>query len=195
MAEIDPAALSQLTEALLGPKGHYDLAANDALMVLSVYARRESAGERQSVTAFGHNTWWLTNETMVLRQTSELVRARGGAGYMMRRDFLLNFLALAPQLSEVRQTFKKVFPSALGVELSRRMKPDAIHRLMKELAGAEQFDEPRRLVVMATCADTIKTDLAKRFDRTLSSTGIRDSNSTRSRRRRGNRRSDDSIHS
>lgn len=190
MREIDPPALSQLTEALLGPKGHYDLAANDALMVLSVYARRESEDERQSVTAFGHHTWWLTNETMVLRQTSELVRARGGSGYMMRPDFLLNFLALAPQLSEVRQTFKNVFPSALGVELSRRMKPDAVHKLMKELAAAEEFDEARRLVVMATCADSIKTDLVKRFERTLPSTAPRDGDSARARRRRGPQRSD-----
>ena len=81
----------------------------------------------------------------------------------MRPDFLLNYIALAPSMSEVRKTYRNVFPSALGLELSRRMSPDALHGLMKELAAAEKLDEPRRLVVMRTCSDRIKSDMNRRF--------------------------------
>ena len=67
----DPRLLSGLTKALLAWKSNFDLATNDALMVLAVYGYRQLHGETQSVNIFGYNTWWLTNETKILAATRE----------------------------------------------------------------------------------------------------------------------------
>ena len=73
----DPQAVSKLAGDLLALKSSIDLATNDALMVSAVYGYRKSNGETQSVNVFGYSTWWLTNETKVLRATREMVRKQG----------------------------------------------------------------------------------------------------------------------
>src|SRR5207249_2269420 len=107
------AAVQNLANALAGDKKHMELAANDALLALAVYGRREASREDASVTEFGFRTWWLTGETAILRHTKEIVDAHHGERYMMRPDFLLNFIALAPSASEVRRTYANVFPTGL----------------------------------------------------------------------------------
>ena len=49
-----------------------------------------------------------------------------------------------------------------------RMSSDVLHGLVKDLAAAEQLDEARRLVVMSTCSDQIKSDMVRRFHFQLS---------------------------
>ena len=115
------------------------------------------------MSEFGYNTWWLTGETQILRYTKDLEKANNNVRYMMRPDFLLNFLSFAPSVAEARNTFGNVFPSMLGIHLSRRMEPSAFHKLMDEVEVAEAMDEARRNAVMAKLADKLKTDLGKRY--------------------------------
>ena len=90
------------------------IAENDAKMVFAVYGKRRSLREHYTNNPYGFRTWWLTQETAVRRATRDLVRDQG-AYYMMRPEFLLNFIALSPSTQEVRRAYGDIFPTLLGV--------------------------------------------------------------------------------
>jgi len=161
----DPAAVAQLTQGLIPVKSDARLAENDALMACAVYGRRSGRPEGAHSTEFGYKTWWLTTETKILQHTKSLVDAHAGTQYIMRPEFLLNFLALAPTLGEVRAAFQDVFPAALGMQLSKRVSDDSFHSLMKSVREAEGLEDGRRLAVMVNLADQLKSDLNKRYTR------------------------------
>jgi hypothetical protein len=56
---------------------------------------------RQMRLPFGYRTWWLTQEGHVRKVTPEIIR-KNNARYMMRPEFVLNFIALAPSTEAVR---------------------------------------------------------------------------------------------
>ncbi|QGF23776.1 hypothetical protein [Raineyella fluvialis] len=163
----DASQVQMLTEALLAEKTKFELAENDAMMVHAVYGKRSANGEDSGATVFGHHTWWLTTETRVLSHTREVVADHAGARYMMRPDFLLNFFTLAPSMAQVRRTYQHLFPSTLGLELSRRMNSTVVRQILDELKEAENYDEARRLSVMSRSADRIKSDFRRRHIRSL----------------------------
>src|SRR5437763_9360932 len=72
------------------------LALNDSLMAHLVYSRRHADKENDDISGFGLRTWWLTNEVKITHLTKDLVHAEK-ASYLMRPDFLLNFLTLLPK--------------------------------------------------------------------------------------------------
>lgn len=160
---VDMDELHELTEALSGLKKDQQLARNDALMTLAVYGRRGTDGEYNTVSEFGYKTWWLTHESKILAQTREVVAKHEGARYMMRPEFLLNFLALAPSAAEVRKTYKNIFPTVLGVRLSKRMAPDVFHTLMKKVRESDEVEPARRQAQIAQMADELKGDFAKAY--------------------------------
>jgi hypothetical protein len=158
----DPAAVDELTDALKADKRDWRLAHNDALLALAVYGRRRRRREESSVSEFGFQTRWLTGETSILRHTRELVKSRG-ARYIMRPDFLLNFLTLAPRASETRDAFAAIFPSLLGIKLARRMDQDTFHKIMEKVAQAETMDDARRTAAIAKICDELKSDFARQY--------------------------------
>ncbi len=83
--------------------------------------------------------------------------------YMLRPAFLLNFLALAPAASEARSAFAAVFPSLLGMTLSRRMPEDAFKKIMKKVASADELDDARRGAAMTRLVDQLKSDFEKQY--------------------------------
>ena len=133
------------------------LARNDALIALAVYGRRQRRGETSRVTEFGWGTWWLTSETRILHLTRDLVRKHNGR-YVMRPDFLLNFLTLAPSARAARESLAAIFPSMLGIRLSRRMDQSAFDQLMDKVAEAENLDDARRAVEMSKFMNKLKSD-------------------------------------
>lgn len=155
--------VSGITSRLMALKGKQELAENDALLACAVYGHRRVAAETFRSNEFGYKTWWLTNETRILRLTKELEKQNQGARYMMRPDFLLNFFSFAPSASEVRRTFENIFPSSLGVQLSRRMDEGTFRQIMKDVRNAEDFEDARREAVMAECADRLKSDFERRY--------------------------------
>lgn len=106
--------------AALSDKKKEELAVNDALLALSVYGHRNRERERAADREFGYRTWWLTNESAILKHTHDLAEGHG-ARYILRPDFLLNFLTLAPAASESRQAFANVFPTLLGMTLGKQI--------------------------------------------------------------------------
>lgn len=156
--------LSTLSEQLLDAKaGNATLAHNDALLALAVYGHRRSLGEESEANVFGAHTWWLTDESRILAYTGELVRHHGDTPYMMRPDFLLNFIALSPNTAQVRATYANVFPSLLGIRMAKRMDEKAFHDLMDTVKGFANWDGGRKVAEIQSLSDRLKGDFQKRY--------------------------------
>jgi hypothetical protein len=152
--------VGQLASLLEPHKKTKALAWNDALMVHLIYARREANKEGDAVSGFGLRSWWLTNEYAVTRFTKKLVSAEK-TGYLMRPDFLLNFLTLLPKKQQARSIYETLFPTLLGVHLAHDHSPAHIKRLHRYLQEVKAVDPARRLVLVAEKGDELKASLAK----------------------------------
>ena len=139
------------------------LAENDAKMVLSVYGKRKEFGEEHNANPYGYRTWWLTHESQVRKATVDLVR-ESGSQYIMRPEFLLNFIALSPTTEEVRRSYEAVFPTLLGIKLSNRMREDLFHDLMKSAKDVMAVDDARARVMMGEYSNRLKGDSFKRYE-------------------------------
>ena len=162
---VDNDELNDLTGSLMDiKKGSYELARNDALMALSVYGHRRKEKEDSTVSEFGYKTWWLTNEFKIINETEDLISKHHGSTYIMRPAYLLNFLTLAPAAEEARRSFGSLFPSHLGMRLSRRMPQNSFHKLIEKVKEAENMDESERIAAMAHCSDVMRGDFSKQYD-------------------------------
>jgi hypothetical protein len=159
---VDHAALESLTERLTEFKSTAQLAHNDALLALAVYGQRRRARETAKTSEFGYKTWWLTDESKILRHTDDLVKEHD-TRYILRPAFLLNFLTLAPAANEAREAFASVFPSLLGMTLSRRMPEATFKKVMQKVAVADSLDDARRSAAMARLVDQLKGDFEKQY--------------------------------
>jgi hypothetical protein len=160
---VEPEDLATLAEELSAKKD-YRLARNDALLALAVYGRRQRRKETSRVTEFGWGTWWLTGETSILKLTREIVNRHGGR-YIMRPEFLLNYLTLAPSAHDARRDFADIFPSMLGIQLSKRMTPAAFNEFMDRIREAEGLEEGRRVVEMSKLTNQLKSDFNRQYTR------------------------------
>jgi hypothetical protein len=170
-ALVDVEQVKSLAGKLNASKKDPQLARNDALMALAVYGSRQDRNEEAKVSEFGYETWWLTGETSIIKHTRDVVTAHSGARYMMRPDFLLNFLTLAPSAREAREAFAAVFPTLLGIKLANRMKPETFHKIMAKVAEAECLDDARRMSAIASITDKLKGDLVRQYAR-VGGTGV-----------------------
>jgi uncharacterized Fe-S cluster-containing radical SAM superfamily protein len=108
----------------------------------------------------------MTNQSRIAKHTVETVRSNG-AQYIMRPEFLLNFIALSPSCEEVRETFGSMFPSVFGIQLGRRLKEDVFHRIMSEVREWKDFEPGRITALMSDLSDKLKTDRLRRYERKL----------------------------
>ena len=139
------------------------LAENDAKMVLSVYAKRQRLREEHKSNPYGYRTWWLTHETRVRRATRELV-TRKGAHYIMRPEFLVNFVAFSPTTAEIRRSYEAVFPTLLGVKLSNRMPGETFREIMGRAKEVLETDSARQSVMAGDAANYLKAAFEKEYD-------------------------------
>jgi hypothetical protein len=160
---VDAERVKALAAALAREKANAELAENDALLALAVYGRRRQQHEATTTSVFGFRTWWLTGETAIQRYSTEVVKSEGGDRYMMRPEFLLNFIALAPSVAKVRRSYANVFPSALGIRLGRQMDEAEFQKMMNGVASAMDLDEPRRNASIGATVDHLKGDFTRRY--------------------------------
>ncbi|WP_156656115.1 hypothetical protein [Mycobacterium sp. 852002-51971_SCH5477799-a] len=132
------------------------------MLALAVYGRRRQRGETSRVTEFGWGTWWLTGETKIVRLTEDIIE-KNGARYIMRPEFLLNFLGMAPSAEKARKAFAAVFPSMLGIQLARRMPSQTFNKIIDKAAEAEGLDDARRTVEIGKLTNQLKSDLSKQY--------------------------------
>lgn len=152
--------IEELADALeLQRTGPRVLAVNDVRMAVGVYDKRREMGEERHGNPYGYRTWWLTQETAVRRVTRELVE-RHGAEYIMRPEFLVDFMALSPTTSDVRDAYDRVFPTVLGIRLANRVREEDFHGVLKEFQRMQETDEARARVMLRRYSDRLKSDFS-----------------------------------
>ena len=166
---IDLEELNSLTEKIKQIRGgrakerEEVLAYDDALHVLRVYVKRRELNEGAQANPYGYRTWWLTQETLVRRATGEVV-AKHHSLYMMRPEFILNFISIAPSAEKVRASFGSIFPTLLGVRLSNRMRNDVFEKVMQSVRDASLLGEARARALASELSDKLKGDHFKRYE-------------------------------
>lgn len=144
------------------------LAYNAALHVHRVYSKRSELSEGKKPNPYGYRTWWLTQRTRILRQTQSLTKK--GGFYIIRPEFLLNYIALAPDKKEVVKSFSTIFPSILGVKLSNRMDEEAFKKVVIQVKDAQRLSPPRARAKVCELSDKLKGDHFKEYAIELANT-------------------------
>lgn len=142
---------------------HENLSYNDALMVYATYAQRKHHKESGIYDGFGYRTWWLTKETHVLSFSKALVESQGGVPYIMRPEFILNFVSLAANAENARTLFSNLLPTTAGLQLGKHLSSEAMHQLMGD---AQEWGDrpPERITMMISDrANKLKHDQYKRY--------------------------------
>lgn len=163
---IDQTGVGQLAEKLAEARGlgkNEVLSHNDALMVYAVYRQRKTHKEQAIYDGFGYRTWWLTKETWVLNFTAPLVIKEGGVPYIMRPEFILNFIALAPKAAHVRRSFKELLPTTVGLQLGQHLKPEVMHELLSGTTEWASLSPERVTVIIGERVNRLKHDRLKRY--------------------------------
>lgn len=143
------------------------LARNDARHILAVYGKRRALRERYSPSPYGYRTWWLTHETKVRGYTRELVRSHA-AEYIIRPEFILNFVALSPTTEAVRKSYGTIFPTLLGIRLSNRMREDIFKDVMRKVNNVCALDEARAKTMIVEMSNKLKGDNYKIYEANFS---------------------------
>ncbi|MEG3146531.1 hypothetical protein U1839_17905 [Sphingomonas sp. RT2P30] len=172
LANVDTAELEDLTTAIQKAKERGAKAKdasdildyNDALQVLRVYSRRREGHENSPGNPFGFKTWWLTQDSKVRRAAIATVRKHGGRLFMMRPEFLLNYIAMAPKLAEVHQSYATIFPSALGIRLSTGIRDSEFRRVMRDAAEISEVDDARAGAMITALSTKLQGDAMKEFE-------------------------------
>lgn len=146
---------------------HEVLSYNDALMVYATYAQRHIHKESGIYDGFGFRTWWLTKETTILSMTGALVLAEGGTPYIMRPEFILNFIALAPKAAEVRKAFGALLPTTAGLQLGRYLRQDVMHSLLDDVQKWAELPPERVAVILGERVNRLKHDRFKQYSQQI----------------------------
>ncbi|MCF3948189.1 hypothetical protein [Acidiphilium iwatense] len=140
------------------------LAENDALQVYAIYAKRRRHKEGIPSNPFGYQTWWLTQDSKVRRAAAPVIAKQGGHRFMMRPEFLINFIFLAPSAAEVSASYKTIFPSVLGVRLSNRVADRTFRNIVRQANEMWSVDEERAGAIIADLTDKLKGDTLKVYE-------------------------------
>jgi len=169
----DKEAVNELAKTMLAcdDKKNSALAYNTSLLVHGIYGFRRKYKETSTASEYGLGTWWMTNQTRVLRHTVEIVKARK-AQYIMRPEYILNYIAMSPSCSQVRNSFKEIFPSVFGIQLGHRLRDDVFHDVMKNVGEWKGYESGRITALMSDLSDKLKTDRLRRYAHNFEDTSI-----------------------
>jgi len=138
--EVVSGAIAQdLARKLLDAKhGNFDLALNDAYMMLFVQEARKQSGETFGSDAHGFATWWLTEEFHAV----EIARAYGLKDRLkMHPQFLMNYIAAVPGMRDVAEKHANSFPTVFGLRITHRVGDDVLKVFLKSVVDAVKSDE------------------------------------------------------
>jgi ApbE superfamily uncharacterized protein (UPF0280 family) len=83
---------------------------------------------------------------------------------MMRPEFLLNYISLAPDHAEVVNSFRTIFPTALGVRLSARLPTETFDKVMADATEVAAYDDARAGAMITALTNKLKGDSLKIFE-------------------------------
>jgi len=159
----DHVDVEQVFSSLKRHKKNEMLAKNDALMAVYTFCRRTEAAERSEICNLGYKTWWLTREKSILPHVQYLIN-RNCSKFMIRPEFLLNFIQLLPDAGQVRKSFGEAFPTTMSLALARHIEPGVFSNLMAELKIATEMKDSRRALAIRKLSDKLKGDFDKDYE-------------------------------
>jgi hypothetical protein len=143
------------------PKGEI-LAKNDALHILRIHKVRHDK-EGTVGNPYGYKAWWLTQDTISGRAAAIVTPRRREIRYVMRPEFLINYIAYNPTSNEVRESLKAIFPSLLGVRLGSRLEKNTLHRVLAKVREVHSVDPARALAMIAEHSNALKSSGMRSF--------------------------------
>lgn len=166
---IDSSEIAFLTEALIEERNSKKdnarrLAENDALHALRIFAKRHELDEHTVPNPFGYRTWWLTHERAVRRAVVKFFKGKKPQ-FIMRPEFLLNYIALSPTTAAVAKSYASVFPSVLGVRLGKRFNQNSFNEMLNKVKEAYSVDEHRAKAIVTELVDILKGDQIRIYER------------------------------
>jgi hypothetical protein len=149
-------------------KGNQSLADAVSLTINSVYGQRRTNKESSTFPEYGYQTWWLTQESKVQKHTIDIVR-KNGAKYLMRPEFLLNFFSLSPSVRDIRESYKTIFPSVMGIQMGNRLPDKLFHRVLEQVDVWNGQEDGRVAAKIRALCDQLK---AEHYDESANNNAI-----------------------
>ena len=140
------------------------LAYNNALHTHAVYQRRKENHEHSPSNPFGFQTWWLTQADSVRRAARDLSVRNNRQQFMMRPEFLLNFISLSSNSTDIVKTYRAIFPTVLGVQLSNRVDVDQYNKIIAHANEIWKTDPARASVIVSESLNLLKGDQDKIYE-------------------------------
>ena len=138
------------------------LCRNSAITILRVYDKRVEINDR-STSPYGFKTWWLTDQSKLLTATIDLVEKMNGR-YMIRLEFILNYLLSKPEFSSVIKSYQLVFPTILGIQLSKHINEDVYESIVDAMHNEHIFEnEARRDIELGKLSNKLISDFRKEY--------------------------------
>lgn len=163
---IDKEELTVLTEKIQDlrwqKRNDEILAENDALHILRVNRLRREEDKKVG-NPFGYRTWWLTQDTISGRAAAIVFPKRRLTRYIMRPEFLINYIAYNPTSAEVRKSLTTIFPSLLGVRLGSRLEKNALGKILDQIRDSNAVDPARARAIIAEHSDALKSNRMRSF--------------------------------
>ncbi|USD99910.1 hypothetical protein JKJ11_13205 [Vibrio sp. SCSIO 43133] len=164
----DDGEVNELAEEILPIKRNNQLAEGVALIIKAVYGYRNKGKEISTYPEYGYQTWWLTQESRVQRYTADLVK-KNAAKYIMRPEFLLNFFSLAPSVRDIRESYKSIFPSVMGIQMGNRLPDKLFHKVLEQVDIWKEQEDGRVAAKTRMLCDKLK---AEHFDEDVNEASI-----------------------
>lgn len=161
--------VSQLSSDILElKKGNQSLADAVSLTINAVYGQRRAHKEFSTFPEYGYQTWWLTQESRVQKHTVDIVK-KNGAKFIMRPEFLLNFFSLSPSVRDIRESYKTIFPSVMGIQMGNRLPDELFHKVLKQVDVWNGMEDGSVAAKTRMLCDRLK---AEHFDESAKSNAI-----------------------
>lgn len=165
---IDAAELENLKQTIMKERDRRKdreeiLASNDAIQALRVFSKRSELKERHSANPYGYRTWWLTHERATERASAKITGNKF-VKFVIKPEFLLNYITLLPSKAEVLRSYRHVFPTILGVSLGRRAPDSVLKAVLRAAKEVSEVDESRAKVMLSKFADSLKSDHMRIYD-------------------------------
>ncbi len=157
----------KLFNLLKDEKTHATKARTKARLILTIYALRSLRNESGESGIFGYHTWWLSKDLVTHPTLRKALGDKYDISCYMRPDFLYNYISFAPNRQSVDATYKTLFPSFLGINISYHLPAeviDAVHALVKQ---HKDKSHSRLRAILRTLIEKIKEDTSFRNTKKL----------------------------
>lgn len=160
LSKIDNKLANRIAQDILDERekdqssGYQILALNDAQMGLLINAQRAENSERVTGNLYGFDTWWMTEETRVLRVMRKYNQR---ADVVMHPQFLINHYMLDPRRARQKSVSEPaITPTLFGLRITDRASSTDMNQFLKAVGELGELDEAASRARIRTAANTLK---------------------------------------